>query len=167
MTRKHHTNRLNKSRRKAINDWKEGLRKAGLPCTIIDGTKIIRELTQTEVISFATGFNIGYKIGSIHILNPKKKISPHKHIMDALFRFRDPISFEEARELLGCSEKSLHNKIDKYNYIPTSEDLIYSYEEEQKTMNDGIDIEKEMADLITGLYNKGIKHEEIHQKRGR
>lgn len=120
----HHTKRLLSARRKAVDEWKKGLKKAMLPCTIDrDSNRTVRELTPSEITSFITGFNQGYKVGRNHALNPNKQKSKWKPVLDALCRFKDPITFRQALKLLGCTEKALHKHIDNFEYVPTSKDL--------------------------------------------
>jgi len=127
MIRKHHTKRLLVARRKAIKKWIKGLKKAGLPCIISnsDGIKVVRNLTDNEKASFATGFNVGYKIGYEHALHPNKQQSKWKPVLDALCRFENPISWNRALKLLGCTEKALDKHLDKYEYIPKYKDYCY------------------------------------------
>lgn len=124
MTRKvHHTKRQVESRRKAMKRWKEGLAKAGLPIP-----------TKEQYTTFASAYNMGYKTGYSNALHPKTQKSKWKPVLDALCRFKDPISFDEAIKLLGCTEKALQKHMDNYEYFPTNEDMHIAYEQEMETM---------------------------------
>ena len=114
MPRKHHTKRLLVARRKAIKEWEQSLLKRNLP-----------EPTDEQYVAFVTAYNMGYVNGYKHALNPKKQQSKWKPVLDALCRFKDPISFEQALKLLGCTEKALQKHLDNYDYIPTYKDYCY------------------------------------------
>lgn len=119
MARKnHHTKRLLNARKKAIEKWRKH---------IIDSTKdkpsVFDRPIKEECIAFVTGYNMGYKKGREHVLSSKSQESKWKPVLDALCRFKDPISFKQAIKILHCTEKALHKHIGNFEYYPTSEDL--------------------------------------------
>ncbi len=82
---------------------------------------ICKELIEEGIIEIAS-----LKIDTLNKI-PKEKI-----ILDSLFRYKDPISFDEAKKLLNMPEKELRKMIDNYEYNPTSEDLSIAYKEESE-----------------------------------
>lgn len=115
MPKKHHTKRVLNARRKAIKKWKKGLISRGLPLP-----------TKEQCEAFITAFNMGVKEGRRQVNNPNKQQSKWKPVLDALCRFKDPISWKQASKLLGCTEEALEKHLDNYEYIPSCEDLSYS-----------------------------------------
>jgi hypothetical protein len=73
---------------------------------------ICKELIEEDIIEIAS-----WKADTFNKI-PKEKV-----VLDSLFRFKDPISFDEAKGLLNISEKELRKLIDNYEYLPTAEDI--------------------------------------------
>jgi len=111
MPKKHHTKRLYNVRKKALKKF-------------IDGSVLSK--TQEQRMAFVIGFNMGYKQGRKHVLDPKIQKSKWKPILYALCRFKDPISFNQALKLLKCTEKALQKHLDNYEYVPNHKDFHYS-----------------------------------------
>lgn len=95
--------------------WENGLSKRQLPLPTIE-----------QYEAFVTAYNMGYASGRKHVLNPNKKQSKWKPVLDALCRFKDPITWKQALKMLGCTEKALEKHLNNYEYIPSCEDFSYS-----------------------------------------
>lgn len=82
---------------------------------------ICNELIEEGKIEIAS-----WKVDSLNKV-PKEKI-----ILDSLFRFKYPISFDDAKKSLNVSDEELQKMIDNYEYKPTLEDLMIYYNEESE-----------------------------------
>jgi hypothetical protein len=86
---------------------------------------ICKELIEEEKIEIAS-----WKADTFNKI-PKEKI-----VLDSMFRFKDPISFDEAKGLLNISEKELRRLVDNYEYKPTAEDISIANKEELEQLKE-------------------------------